>query len=131
MENNQIQNFKATLSNYETNTPFVPSLHIANGGDLDVYFSPFEYVNTNAKIVLVGMSPGGTQAQNANIAAKNALKDGKSLDEAGKIAKETGSFSGALRNNLVALLDNIGVSEKIGIESAISLFNMPVQITQD
>jgi hypothetical protein len=123
MENNQIQKFKTALLNYETNTPFVPSLHIANDGDLDVYFSPFEHVNRNAKIVLVGMSPGGTQAKNANVAAQNALKDGKSLDQAGKIAKETGSFSGALRNNLVALLDNIGVSEKIGIESAISLFN--------
>jgi hypothetical protein len=86
MENNQIQKFKTALLNYETNTPFEPSLLIANDGDLDVYFSPFEYVNRNAKIVLVGMSPGGTQAQNANIAAQNALKDGESLDEAGKIA---------------------------------------------
>jgi RecG-like helicase len=121
MQNNQIQKFQAALLDYENKTPFDQSLHITESGDVDIYFSPFEYVNRDAKVVLVGMSPGGTQAQNANVAAQKALKEGKSVDMAGKIAKETGSFSGALRNNLVAMLDDIGVSKKIGIESAISL----------
>lgn len=123
MENNQFQKYKVAIENYTSKAPFDPSLLIAKDTDIEVYFSPFESVNRNAKIVLVGMSPGATQAHNANIAAMEALASGKLVAETGKIAKETGSFSGALRNNLVALLDNIGVSKKIGVKNAMSLFD--------
>jgi hypothetical protein len=123
MENSQIQKYKSALLNYANKAPFDPSLHMVTEADIEVYFSPFEWVNQDAKIVLVGMSPGSTQAHNANIAAHDAINAGKSLERVGRIAKETGSFSGALRNNLVAMLDSIGVSKKLGIESAMSLFD--------
>jgi hypothetical protein len=122
MENFQIQKYKTSLLNYVNSVPFEPSFLMTQEADIEVYFAPFEYVNLDAKVVLVGMSPGATQAQNANIAAHHALKAGHRLIDVSKIAKETGSFSGALRNNLVAMLDHIGVNKKIGIQSASSLF---------
>jgi hypothetical protein len=122
MRNNQFLQHQKQITNYSNGEPFISSLSMNKEGEIEYYYSPFEYVNTTARIVLVGMSPGATQANNANIAARDALAKGHSIDEALKIAKETGSFSGALRNNLVAMLDHIGVSKKIGIDSASSLF---------
>jgi hypothetical protein len=122
MRNNQFLQYQNQITYYSNGEPFTPSLLMKQEGEVEYYYSPFEYVNTAARIVLVGMSPGATQANNSNIAAREALASGHGIDEVLRIAKETGSFSGALRNNLVAMLDHIGVSKKIGIESASSLF---------
>ena len=123
MENKQLNIFKKDIENYTGKSPFDSSLLIATQGDIDVYFSPFEYVNTKAKIVLVGISPGATQAHNANVAAQASFMKGLPEEEVSQLAKETASFSGALRNNLIAMLDEVGVNIRLGIISCSSLFD--------
>jgi hypothetical protein len=115
--------FKKEIDNYSGNSPFSKSLLIAKQKDIEVYFSPFEYVNTNARIVLVGISPGPTQAHNANVAAQMGFKNGLSEDCISQMAKETASLSGALRINLIAMLDHIGINKRLSIRSCASLFN--------
>lgn len=122
MDNNQLQNYIDVLKQYRFDTPFSQELLIEKQGDIEVYFSPFEYVNQQAKIVLVGISPGTTQANNANIKAKELLLDNADMNTVSKEAKQTGAFSGALRNNLVKMLDYIGLNQKLGITSCQSLF---------
>lgn len=39
-------------------------------GEVAIYYSPFEYINPKAKIVLVGITPGPTQMVNANNVAR-------------------------------------------------------------
>ncbi|MCW8107148.1 hypothetical protein OPS25_01350 [Alteromonas ponticola] len=122
MDNNQLSKFADTLSLYRDGSPFTDELLIDSQGDLDVFFSPFEHVNMLAKVVLVGISPGATQANNANVKAMELLNAGETLDVVSEKAKLTGAFSGALRNNLVRLLDYIGINQKLSISSCESLF---------
>jgi hypothetical protein len=70
-------------------------------GMLSSHYIPFDLVNSKAKVVLVGITPGLTQWRNAVAEAKRQLGNGASLDEACLAAKRTGTFSGAMRSNLI------------------------------
>jgi hypothetical protein len=100
-----------------------PSLRIAQSGTLQIVYAPFDYVETRARLVVVGITPGMTQAINAMAAAQRSLRNGETLETALSVAKLTGSFSGALRSNLVSMLDAIGVARLLGQSSTASLFD--------
>lgn len=44
-------------------------------GAVKIYYAPFEYINPEARIVLVGITPGPTQMVNANNEARQALAE--------------------------------------------------------
>jgi hypothetical protein len=98
------------------------SFLIAKEGALSAHYIPFDLVNSKAKVVLVGITPGLTQWKNAVAEAKRQLGNGASLEEVCIAAKRTGAFSGAMRPNLVNLLDTIGLQRWLGIDSCESLF---------
>jgi hypothetical protein len=91
-------------------------------GQLAVYYAPFEYVNPQARLVLVGITPGRQQAVNALLAYRSALASGHTCEAALALAKDEASFSGPMRSNLVGLLDYLGVQRWLGLESCASLF---------
>jgi hypothetical protein len=99
-----------------------PSLLLDKADDLEVYYAPFDYVNPQARVVLVGITPGLQQAVNALNAARSALQAGMPVGEAARIAKNTGSFSGPMRKNLVDMLDHIRLNQKLGLGSCGELF---------
>lgn len=98
------------------------SMTIAKDGSLRIVYAPFDYVARNARLVIVGITPGRVQATNALSAAQNAIKGGCPMSEALAQAKSMGSFSGPLRANLVAMLDGIGVAEHFGVQSTSEFF---------
>lgn len=98
------------------------SLEIDRDGDISIFYAPFDYVNPNAKLVLVGITPGLTQMRNALHEAKLQLQQGADQTSALIAAKRTGAFSGPMRPNLVAMLDHIKVNKWLGIRSCESLF---------
>ena len=95
---------------------------IAQDGALRVAYAPFDHIARNARVVIVGITPGHVQATNALSAARDALERGESVPEALAEAKLTGSFSGPLRANLVAMLDAIGMAEHLGIQTTAEIF---------
>jgi hypothetical protein len=95
-----------------------------------VYYAPFEWVNPEAKVVLVGITPGRVQAHNALAEAKRCLQSKMSIDEALRMAKLTGAFSGKMRPNLVDLLDTIGLNEWLRIQSCNELFTTQTSLLQ-
>ena len=97
-------------------------LRMGSENSLSVYYAPFDWVNTRAKVVIMGITPGKIQAVNALRAFKKARLSGLTVDDAHRIAKQTGAFSGAMRTNLVNLLDFIRMNEWLGIDSCSSLF---------
>lgn len=98
-------------------------LLIERDGDLAVYYAPFEFLNPQARLVLVGITPGPTQMVNANRAARAALLAGASAAEAMRAAKETGAFSGEpLRSNLICQLNHWGFQHWLGLPDAAELF---------
>ena len=98
------------------------AMTLASDGALRVAYAPFDHVAPEARLVIVGITPGRVQAVNALRAVGTALRRGAGLDEALAVAKQTGSFSGPLRANLVAMLDAIGASRHLGVASAADLF---------
>lgn len=113
--------FEQSVRTYQGN-PISESLLMAQDGALSVYYAPFEWVNPDARVVLVGITPGKVQAANALAEAKSALLTGKSIDEVLRRAKQTGAFSGAMRPNLINLLDCIGLQKWLNIGSCSELF---------
>ena len=92
--------------------------------NVEMVYAPFDHINIDAKIVIVGMTPGRQQATNALRAAKVALAAGGTDDDASRETKLHASFSGEpMRSNLIRMLDLIGVPAKLGLRSTASLWN--------
>lgn len=93
-----------------------------NDGDIEVYWAPFDILNKNAKVVLLGITPGWTQMQNSiNYLRRNY--DNEECEELLINTKKTASFSGSMRNILVNMLDEIKLNELLDIDSCQELFN--------
>jgi hypothetical protein len=98
------------------------ALTLAEDGHLLVVWSPFEYLPSQARLVLVGITPGRVQAENGLRAFRDALLAGRDIQDAIREAKSVGSFSGAMRGNLVAMLDHVGLQRVLGLLSCAELF---------
>lgn len=103
---------------------------LAQEGPLSVYYAPFEWVNHQARVILVGVTPGKTQANNALAEAKRHLSAGAASHEVLRNAKQTGAFSGAMRPNLVALMDCVGLPQVLGLRSCADLFGSAAHLLQ-
>jgi len=87
-------------------------------------------VNRQAKIILVGITPGKTQAANALAEARRQLVVGAPTQEVLRHAKQTGAFSGTMRPNLVALMDCVGLPRVLGLRSCADLFGSASHLLQ-
>ncbi|GLS46938.1 uracil-DNA glycosylase family protein [Methylobacterium brachythecii] len=94
----------------------------ARGKRIDVAYAPFDHVNLNADVVIVGLTPGRQQMRNALVAARRSLLNGRTEAQAAEDAKVFASFSGPMRSNLVAMLDSIGLNRTLDITTAGSLW---------
>jgi hypothetical protein len=117
---------RATPANQLNDPLSIPELAmdaaIVGGKHVQMVYAPFDDVNRRARIVLVGMTPGRVQAANALRSARSALLAGDSIKEAAAKAKVFASFSGPMRNNLVRLLDSVGVARLLDISSTAQLW---------
>ncbi|MGL4235298.1 hypothetical protein [Tabrizicola sp.] len=107
-----------------------PRLLMAREGALEVRYAPFDHVNPNAKLVILGITPGEQQADAAIVEVGRALRSGASDADALARAKAHASFAGPMRANLVAMLDAIGVNSALGIASCNSLWSQDVGLVQ-
>ena len=85
-------------------------------GNLEIYYAPFDYINSKAKIVIVGITPGLQQMTQSF----QVIKDGKSLKE----VKDLSSFKGSMRTTLIKYMDELKINKKLKIKSCESLFNL-------
>jgi hypothetical protein len=85
-------------------------LVLDTAGDLVISYAPFEYIQGDARVVIVGITPGAQQAGNALCEVRRQLIAGADYQRALAAAKVFASFSGPMRNNLVAMLDHIGLA---------------------
>jgi hypothetical protein len=95
-------------------------LFLFDDAQLSVVYAPVDFVNTEARIVLAGLTPGFRQAQAAYAAHADlrALGD----EQAGLEIQRRAAFAGSMRTNLIAMLDELGIGRHLGIGGAAALF---------
>lgn len=96
-------------------------LFLFDDAQLSVVYAPLDAVNTRARVVLAGLTPGWRQAQAAYSA--HAELSGSNEDEAGFEIKRRTAFIGSMRQNLISMLDELDLGHHLGIESAATLFS--------
>ncbi len=92
------------------------------GKKIDIAYAPFDHMNSTARIVIVGITPGRQQMANALLECHRQLQQSAPPEKALGAAKVHASFSGPMRANLVAMLDDIGVARHLGLASTASLW---------
>ena len=75
--------------------------------NIEIYYAPFDYINSKAKIVIVGITPGLQQMTQSF----HVIKDGKSLKE----VKDLSSFKGSMRTTLIKYMDELKINKKLKI----------------
>ncbi len=91
--------------------------------NLEIYYVPFEYINENAKVVLIGITPGWTQVEEAYQQAGIDLQKHLSPEDIFRNVDNKASFAGGTRTNLVNMLDKLGLQTMLRINSCKSLFS--------
>ncbi|OTG79531.1 hypothetical protein B9T33_12150 [Acinetobacter sp. ANC 5054] len=97
---------------------------------LQSFYAPFEHINLDAKLVIVGICPGQQQWINALVAAKASIQQGLSQNLILNNAKTSGAFSGPIRKNLTQLLDYVGLQHHLGITTTQQLFTEHQEMVQ-
>src|SRR5262249_23938517 len=114
---------KGENEKYERAELICPHFLLFSQDNLDVYYAPFHHHNPNARVALIGLTPGWTQMEEAFRAGRKGMSsglDGQCLFEQ---IDRTGSFSGPMRKNLVEMLDGISINTRLGVPSCLSLFD--------
>lgn len=89
---------------------------------IEIYYAPFEYVNEGAKVVIVGITPGMHQMKRSFSTVIDAVGTERDDEEILRQVKNNSSFEGAMRKNLVKMLDEIGLNGHLGLASSMELF---------
>ena len=108
----QIRSLKRINKSTVTNKNFL----IKREDNIEIYYAPFDYINSKAKIMIVGITPGLQQM----LQSYEAVNEGRSLKE----VKDLSSFKGSMRTTLIKYLDALNINKKLKIKSCESLFNI-------
>ncbi len=95
---------------------------LSGDNKLEVYWAPFEYINKEAKVIILGITPGWTQMQLAfNYVRKNiGVEDKETML---RNAKKQASFGGkGIRKNLIEMLDGVELNKHLNITSCAELY---------
>ena len=92
--------------------------------NIEIYYAPHnEYINSNAKILIVGITPGFIQMNTAISTARKELENNNDIEDIQYKCKVAGRFSGSLRKNIISMLDEIKLNEALNLKSCSELFD--------
>jgi hypothetical protein len=87
---------------------------------IEIYYAPFEYVNEQAIVVIVGITPGFHQMKKSYLTVRHLkhkmINDEKILQEVNK----NSSFEGTI---LITMLDELQLHRYLGLASTRELFD--------
>jgi len=97
--------------------------------NMKIYYAPHnEIINTNAKIFIVGITPGWTQTSIAYKTAHDGLIKSLDFEKIKKECKKNSRFAGSMRKNLIEMLDELKLNRKLHIDSCLELFEEKAEI---
>lgn len=91
--------------------------------NLSIYYAPFEYVNRDAKVMIVGITPGMVQMKESIETVHRLMNEELQDEEILRQVKNRASFKGVMRRNLVNMLDEIELHRMLQLSSTIELFD--------
>lgn len=94
----------------EQETLLVDDFLLYRASRLAIYYAPFDHINDNAQVVLLGVTPGWIQMQLAFATVRDVLADGATHDMALEEVKRAAAFGGTMRLNLTRMVDGIGTT---------------------
>lgn len=95
----------------------------AEEGPIRIERSAFDHIEHDARLILIGITPGAQQRDLADAAYRASITQGATLAQASRSAKFAASFGGAMRANLVRLMDSVGAHKLVGLSSLADAFN--------
>ncbi len=94
-----------------------PSVGTSDPDGIEILWAPFDYVNRDAKLVIIGVTPGPNQALRSYKAVRSAFARGAEPQTEIEKIKAESSFRGEIiEPNLKSLLEHSGLAEQAGIE---------------
>jgi hypothetical protein len=131
MDSTIFQKYRNVISQFNPDDGDIDRrLEMDRDGPVSVHYAPFDFINTSARVVIVGITPGRTQMINSLKETRTRLAAGDSAEEACRAVKKAASFSGPMRPNLINLLDHIGLHRWLGIASTSELFSTAAGLVQ-
>jgi len=127
--NNHFHKFLPAIQNLKSNGPYskkdllTAQFLMDKEGPIEMYYAPHnEYVNRKAAVVIAGITPGWKQMKSAFEQVRKSLENSQETEQILIEAKKAGGLAGSIRTNLDDMLDQCGVPDALGIESASFLF---------
>ena len=108
---NQVRSLKYINKQSVINKKFL----IDKDKNIEIYYAPFDYINSKAKIMIVGITPGLQQM----LQSYEVINKGGSL----KKVKDLSSFKGSMRTGLIKYLDELKINKILKIKTSESLFD--------
>jgi len=125
----KVNEFLPAIRALQRNRPFtkqdliVDPFLLEKDGDIHMYYSPHnEYINTDAKIVIVGITPGWNQMKTAFTQFLKSDASGAPLQVCLQRTKEAASFTGSMRNNLLDMIEQCNIPRALDVRFASDLF---------
>lgn len=110
--------------NYSRDEILTSEFLMARESNIGIYYCTHnEYINRQAKIFIVGITPGFQQMSKSIAVARKCLEENLSLDEVSYICKREARFFGVLRKNIIQMLDDLCLNRMLELESCEELFN--------
>jgi hypothetical protein len=122
--NNAMMNTLLAFSDYDLDRELkkpnalrlYPSRGTSDADGIEILWAPFDFVNRNARIVIVGVTPGPNQARRSYKAVRVAVAKGDDPQADLERIKAESSFRGdIIEPNLKSLLEHSGLAERAGI----------------
>ena len=109
---------------YEKSDLLIPTFKLDSEKSLDIYYAPHnEIVNLEAKIFIVGITPGWNQMNRAYQTARTGLIEHWDYELIKRECKKAARFAGSMRNNLIDMLDQLQLQKALAIPSCAQLFS--------
>jgi hypothetical protein len=106
-----------------------PEFNLGKDGLYELRYIPFEHLNRDARLVIVGITPGPNQIELAYDTAQSLLISGAGREQILATVKRTGSFGGpAMRPNLLRMLRHFPFNRFLGIEDVATLWGADARL---
>lgn len=109
---------------YTKDELLVKDLIIEKNNNTEIYYAPHnEHINLDAKIFIIGITPGFSQMSTAISEACKGLENGKNIKEIQYDCKKAGRFSGVIRKNIINMLNELQLNKILNINDCSELFD--------